>query len=143
MVRRLKYGEALATGVGAGRVISSIGPTSVAAADSEIGNCSAASEDSVVVGVGSPGCKVICGPDWTTVSDDGLGRYIDCWLDAVPPSSSPLSPSNEVAASAPPLTSNPTTTPTPTSATRPETIRVAFFLAQGKPFRGVADAEHD
>src|SRR5215212_619807 len=82
-------------------------------------NFGGASDDAVPDGVSSPGCSVICGPLSCPVSE-GLGRYIDCWLDAVPLSSSPPRPRIELAASAPPLTRRPTTTPTPTSAARPE-----------------------
>src|SRR6187399_1516274 len=76
-------------------------------------------DDAAAVGVSSPGWSVICGPVSCTVSD-GVGRYIDCWLDAVPSSSPPPRPSIELAASAPPLTRIPTTTPTPTRAASPE-----------------------
>ena len=71
------------------------------------------------VGVSWPGRRVTSGPVGESLVD-GFGRYIDCWLDAVPVSSSPSRPSIELAARAPPLISRPTTIPTPASAAMPE-----------------------
>jgi len=84
-------------------------------------NSGGASELADELGNSSPGCSVICGPVWDSVAE-GLGRYIDCWLDVVPSSPSSPSPSTELPASAAPLTSSPTTTPTPTRATSPAMI---------------------